>query len=105
VAKKALLRGHAGNFYSIRGAIWELGSFAYRAYLHLIPVHSTHSRWVVSADGMSVREVLGAAKARVRSVVGTKVSALEVVQNKVAVPRPNRDPLGRVSRRYPPPTD
>ena len=36
MAKKALLRGNAGN-YRIRGTIWELGSFAYRAYLHLIP--------------------------------------------------------------------
>jgi hypothetical protein len=34
MAKKALLRGNAGN-YRIRGTIWELGSFAYRAYFHL----------------------------------------------------------------------
>ena len=36
MARKALLKGWAGN-YRIRGAIWGLGHFAYRAYLHLLP--------------------------------------------------------------------
>ena len=36
MAMKALLEGSAGK-YQIRGAIWELGSFTYRAYLHLVP--------------------------------------------------------------------
>ena len=106
MAKKALLRGNAGN-YSIRGTIWELGSFAYRAYLHLIPIvaRSTLSRWVVSADGMSVKEVLGAAKARVRSTVGTTVNTLEVMPNKVATPQPDMELPRQVRRRFPPPTD
>jgi len=35
MARKALLKGWAGS-YRIRGAIWGLGHFAYRAYLHLL---------------------------------------------------------------------
>ena len=110
MAKKALLRGNAGN-YQIRGTIWELGSFAYRAYLHLIPTLavSTLSRWVVSADGMSVKEVLGAAKARVKSTVHTSVNTLEVLPKTAPTPQPDSEhltPLRRhVSRRFPPPTD
>jgi hypothetical protein len=111
MAKKALLQGDAGN-YRIRGTIWELGSFAYRAYLHLVPTvaRSNLSRWVVSADGMSLQEVLGAAKARVNSTVGTPVERLEVLPR--TAPTAESDPersgqlrQGRVRRRYPPPTD
>jgi hypothetical protein len=104
MAKKALLRGNAGN-YRIRGTIWELGSFAYRAYVHLIPTVAPSSlhRWVVSADGMSVKEVLGAAQARVRSTVHTPVNTLEVIPRKVPTPQPDSE--RRVPRRYPPPTD
>jgi hypothetical protein len=104
MAKKALLRGNAGN-YRIRGTIWELGSFAYRAYVHLIPTvaRSTLSRWVISADGMSVKEVLGAAQARVRSTVHTSVNTLEVVPRTAPTPQPDRE--RRVPRRYPPSTD
>jgi len=89
MAMKALLQGNAGN-YRIRGAIWELGSFAYRAYVHLVPAtpRPDLSRSVVSADGMTLQEVLGAAKARVKSTVGTPVERLEVR----AVPR-NSEPL------------
>ena len=109
MGKKALLQGSAGN-YRIRGTIWELGSFAYRAYVHLIPTvaRSTLRRWVVSADGMSVKEVLGATKARVRSTVGTSVNTLEVVRSAPSR-QPNRDHLTplrrRLPHRYPPPTD
>ena len=109
MAKKALLRGNAGN-YQIRGTIWELGSFAYRAYVHLIPTvaRSTLSRWVISADGMSVKEVLDAAKARVRSTVGTSVNTLEVVTSALS-PQPTSEHLTalrrRDPRRFPPPTD
>jgi hypothetical protein len=72
MAKKARLQGSAGN-YRIRGAIWELGSFAYRAYVHVIPTvpRSNLSRRALSADGMTLQEVLGAAKARVNSTIGT----------------------------------
>jgi len=42
MARKALLRGNAGN-YRIRGTIWDLGSFAYRAYVHLVPAVSCRS--------------------------------------------------------------
>jgi hypothetical protein len=110
MARKALLQGSAGN-YRIRGTIWELGSFAYRAYVHLIPIvaRSTLHQWVVSADGMSVKEVLGATKARVRSTVGTSVNTLEVVSGTAPTPQPDSEHLTplrrRVPRRYPPPTD
>lgn len=103
MAKKALLRGRAGKFYFIRGAIWELGSFAYRVYLHLIPTRGTLPRSVVWADGMSVKEALGAAQARASAAAGARVSTLEVVRNEVAAPR-SADST-RVPRRYPAPTD
>jgi hypothetical protein len=109
MAKKALLRGNAGE-YRIRGTIWELGSFAYRAYVHLIPAvaRSTLSRWVVSADGMSLKEVIGATKARVTSRVGATVNTLELLPKTAPAPPPDADPFAlrrRVPRRFPPPTD
>jgi hypothetical protein len=108
MAKKALLRGSAGH-YRIRGTICELGSFAYRAYVHLIPTvaRSTLSRWVVSADGMSLKEVIGATKARVTSTVGA-VSTLELLPKTAPTPLPDADHSAlrrRVPRRFPPPTD
>ena len=36
MALKARLQGNAGN-YRFRGEVWELGTFTYRAYVHLIP--------------------------------------------------------------------
>ena len=53
MAMKARLQGNAGN-YRFRGAVWELGSFALRAYVHLIPkVARSHlHRTILSADGM-----------------------------------------------------
>jgi hypothetical protein len=108
---KALLQGNAGN-YRIRGAIWELGSFAYRAYVHLVPAtpRPDLSRSVVSADGMTLQEVLGAAKARVKSTVGTPVERLEVLPRTAPTSESDPEPSGllrqrRVLRRYPPPTD
>ncbi len=79
MAVKARLQGKAGN-YRFRGAVWELGSFAYRAYVHLIPVRFRPdlSRSVLSADGMTMQEVLGAAKARVKSTVGTPVETFQL---------------------------
>jgi hypothetical protein len=79
MAIKALLRGDAGN-YQIRGAIWELGSSSYRAYVHLVPgaLRPDLPRSVVSVGGATLQEVLGAAKARVKSTVGTPVEELEV---------------------------
>jgi hypothetical protein len=79
MAMRALLQGNAGS-YQIRGAIWELGSFAYRACLHLVPAGPAldRSRSVVSADGMTLQEVIGAAKAQVKSTIGTPVERLEV---------------------------
>ena len=86
----ALLAGETGN-YRIRGAIWELGSSSYRAYVHLVPgaLRPDLPRSVFSVGGATFQEVLGAAKARVRSTVGTPVEELEVrpVQR-------NPDPLG-----------
>jgi hypothetical protein len=79
MAIKALLRGDAGN-YRIRGAVWELGSSYYRAYVHLVPsaLRPNLPRFVGSVGGATLREVLGAAKARVMSTVGTRVEGLEV---------------------------
>jgi hypothetical protein len=79
MAIKALLQGNAGN-YQIRGTILELGSFAYRAYVHLVPATPRPDlpRSVVWADGMTLQEVLGAAKAQVKSTIGTPVERLEV---------------------------
>jgi hypothetical protein len=75
----AELTGDAGN-YRIRGAIWELGASNYRAYVHLFPLtpRPNLSRSVVSADGMTLQEVVGAAKAQVKSTVGVPVERLEV---------------------------
>jgi hypothetical protein len=107
MARKALLRGNAGH-YQIRGTIWELGSFAYRAYVHLIPTVARPplSQWVVSADGMSLNEVIGATKAQVTSKTGATVNTLELLPK--PSPMPDVDHSGlrrRVPRRFPPPTD
>ena len=112
MAMKARMQGKAGN-YRFRGAVWELGSFAYRAYVHLVPTvaRSNLSRWVVSADGMTLQEVLGAAKERVKSTVGTPVERLELFHRETApTPQPDAEhstPLRHrpVPRRYPAPTD
>ena len=108
---KALLQGDAGN-YRIRGAIWELSAVAYRAYVHLVPAapRSRVSRRVVSAEGVTMQEVLGAAKARVKREVGATVDNLEVLPG--AAPSPEHD-IGDSAlpgaqdalRRYPSPTD
>jgi len=81
MAMKALIEGNAGN-YRIRGAIWELGSFTYRAYLHLVPAERRPklSGPVVSVAGMSVEEVLGAAKEQVKSTTGAPVEKLDVLE-------------------------
>ena len=88
----AALAGDAGN-YRIIGAVWELGPSNYRAYVHVFPAtpRPDLSRSVVSADGMTLQEVVGAAKAQVKSTVGTPVERLEVR----AVPR-NSEPLPRL---------
>jgi hypothetical protein len=111
MAKKARLQGNAGN-YRIRGTIWDLGSFAYRAYVHLVPVafRPDLPRSVLSADGMTLQEVLGAARARVKSTIGTPVERLELVPKTVATPQTDTEystPLRQrlAPRRYPPPTD
>ena len=110
MAKKALLQGNAGD-YRIRGAIWELSSFAYRAYVHVVPTapRSNLPRSVVTADGMTMQEVLGAARARVKSTVGMPVENLELLPKTAPTPQPDTEYLallrGRAPRRYPPPTD
>lgn len=94
MARKALLRGNAGN-YRIKGTIWDLGSFAYRAYVHLVPSTTRPDlSWsVVSVDGMTLQEVLGAAKVQVQSTIGAPVERLELC----AVPR-NSEPLRALDR-------
>ena len=110
MAMKALLQGDAGN-YRIRGAIWELGAHSYRAYVHLVPARprAGAARAVVSADGMTLQEVLGATKARVSFTVGTPVRHLEVLLSTTPSPEPDEPALAQESwgtaRRFPPPTD
>jgi hypothetical protein len=108
MAKKARLQGSARN-YRIRGAIWDLGSFAYRAYVHVVPTvpRSNLRRWVLSADGMSLQEVLGAAKARVNSTIDTPVERLELLPRTASTHEQHSTLLRQqpVPRRYPPPTD
>jgi hypothetical protein len=104
---KARLQGNAGN-YRFRGAVWELGSFAYRAYVHLIPnaARSHLHRSILSADGMTMQEVVGAAKARVKYMAGSPVEKFELVPSGVRTHQHSelrRQPLA--PRRYPPPTD
>jgi len=97
MAMKARLQGSARN-YQIRGAIWELGSFTYRAYVHIVPT--------VPRSNLSWREVLGAAKARVNSTLGTSVERLELLPT-TALTQDHSTPLRQqpAPRRYPPPTD
>ena len=111
MAMKALLQGDAGN-YRIRGAIWELGARSYRAYVHLVPARprAGAARAVVSADGMTLQEVLGATKARVSFTVGTPVKHLEVLPSTTPSPGPDDEPAvtqeeARAGRRFPSPTD
>jgi hypothetical protein len=111
MAMKALLQGDAGN-YRIRGAIWELGTQSYRAYVHLVPARPRGNapRAVVSADGMTMQEVLGATKARVSFTVGTPVEHLEVLPSTTPSPGPDDEPARtpedeRAGRRFPSPTD
>jgi len=111
MAMKALLQGDAGN-YRIRGAIWELGARSYRAYVHLVPARprAGAARAVVSADGMTLQEVLGATKARVSFTLGTPVKHLEVLPSTTPSPGPDDEPAvtqeeGRAGRRFPSPTD
>jgi len=106
---KARLEGSVGK-YRIRGTIWELGSFAYRAYLHLVPTGERPKLAgpVLSADGMTVQEVLGAAKEQVKSATGSPVKKLAVVQGNAPVrPRDGEVSALRqpIPRRYPAPTD
>ena len=109
MAMKALLEGRAGK-YQIRGAIWELGSFTYRAYLHLVPTgqRPNPAGSVVSASGTSVQEVLGAAKEQVKSTTGTPVEKLTLVPGKAPAQERDTEPsaLRRSTfRRHPAPTD
>ena len=111
MAVKARLQGKAGD-YRFRGAVWDLGSFAYRAYVHLIPVRFRPdlSRSVLSADGMTMQEVLGAAKMRVKSTVGAPVETFEFFPRRAPTPHPDTEYSSEYSwllrlahRRYPPP--
>jgi hypothetical protein len=108
MAMKALLQGNAGG-YRIRGAIWELGSSAYRAYVHLVPAapHAGLSRSVVSAEGATLQQLLGATEAQVKSTVGRPVETLEIIPGPAPTPQPDTaPPQDRLAlRRYPPPTD
>jgi hypothetical protein len=108
MAMKALLHGNAGP-YELRGAIWEFGFSAYRAYVHLVPTAAqTGLTWsVVSAEGSTVKDVLSATETNVESAIGRPVETLEVVAGAAATPEPDtaapRD--WPAPRRYPPPTD
>ena len=104
---KALLQGTAGN-YRLRGAIWQLSPLAYRAYVRLVPPKppAVHSRLGVFVDGVTLQEVLGAAKERVKAAIGTPVEMFEVIPRTVSKPDAEPSTLPRrIPRRYPPPTD
>jgi hypothetical protein len=103
MAKKAVLQGRAGS-YRIRGSIWGLGHFAYRAYLHLLPARRRPdlSRSVVSADGMTMQEVLGAAKVQVNSTVGAPVQ-LDVLPKTAPTPEPDTEHSPPLRQRHAPP--
>ena len=107
MAMRVRLQGKAGN-YRFRGAVWELGSFAYRAYVHLIPVRFRPdlSRSVLSAEGMTMQEALGAAKTRLMSAAGSPVELFELLPTRART-HEHSMPLRQraVLRRYPPPTD
>ena len=109
MAMKALLEGTVGN-YRIRGAIWELGHFAYRAIVHLVPTGRRPKQPgpVVSADGMTLKEVLGATREQVETTIGTSVEKLDVLDGPAPTPRRDAEtsPLRRPrSPRYLSPTD
>ena len=108
MAMKALLHGNAGP-YQLRGAIWEIGSSAFRAYVHLVPAgpRSGLSGSVVTAEGTTLQEVLGATEAHVRSTVGRTVESLEMIPGTTPAPEPDTaPPPDRLPpRRYPHPTD
>jgi hypothetical protein len=108
MARKARVEGSAGR-YRIRGAIMDLGSFAYRIYLHLIPSgrRPKLAGPVVSADGMTIQEVLGAAKEQVEITTGARVNALDVLDGKASARgRVEHSSIRRpVPRRYTAPTD
>ena len=101
MAMKARLQGNAGH-YRFRGAVWELGSFAYRAYVHLLPkvARSYLHRSILSADGMTMQEVVGATKARVKYMVGAPVERFELAPSEATTHRQRLAP-----RRNPPRTD
>jgi hypothetical protein len=109
MAMKALLEGSAG-IYRIRGAIWELGSFAYRAVVHLVPTgpRPKQAGPVVSADGMTLKEVLRATKEQVETAIDTSVEELDVLDGTASTAGRDAEtpPLRRpMSPRYPSPTD
>jgi hypothetical protein len=71
------LTGEAGT-YLIRGAIWDLGTSSYRAYVHLVPSAPRLDLFrsgisVVSATGPTWQEVLDAAIAQVMVAAGAPV--------------------------------
>jgi hypothetical protein len=108
MAMRALLQGNAGA-NRIRGALWELGSSTYRAYVHLVPAtpRSGQRRSVLSAEGATLEQALGATEAQVESAVGHRVEHLEVIPGTASTPEPDTAPShGRIApRRDPPPTD
>jgi hypothetical protein len=105
MAIKAMLRGRAGT-YQIRGTVWELGSAAYRAYVHLVPAasHSRGSGSVLCAQGATLQQVLDATQARVGSTVGRAVERLEIIPGKTLTSEPDPVPRDRFAPRgvYPP---
>jgi hypothetical protein len=76
------LTGNAGK-HLIRGAIWELGASAYRAYVHVVPsapgLEPSRAVPVVeSVKGPTLQGVLDAAIGRVMTRTGNLVENLQV---------------------------
>ena len=75
------LSGDAGR-YLIRGAIWELGAYSYRADVHLVPspprLDLSEAVVLLSVSGQSSQGVLDAATARVMTAIGKPVQNFHV---------------------------
>lgn len=82
---KATLTGDSAKGL-IRGAIWELGSGKYRAYVHLIPWETVSKSFgrpsqFVSVDGPTVEKVLDAAITRVITTTEMPLQNIHVSRN------------------------
>jgi hypothetical protein len=78
---RVTLSGDVGK-YLLRGAIWELGAYSYRADVHLVPsaprLDLSEAVVLVSVRGSNLQGVLDAATARAMTAIGKPVQNLQV---------------------------